>query len=421
MHTNSLHPKRRMFESFFMIGFFIGLILVRVLFNAVENPTFLRVGASNPDLLRVALDPNDSLPVKHKFLGESELTMASPLITSPAIITPQKDLIILVGVFCDANTYSQDRAIRDAYRAGLDNSCIRLKFFFGNIDRLGVKDENETHQDIIVGSFTENMNEGKTFEWFLSASSLEPFDYAIKMDQDTVVNWSKLVKAINIFGNSPLYFGNRVFSWAVDPLNQPIPALPAPSTDCTNFKQETCWFYMSGGFYGLSADVVHSILKCPYAVQNTHGYEDALTGSWVFKCFPDVNILEIPSGLIHTHYYYNKENLVTRILHPNLQVVPLPNIQPYIVAANLIGRLGNQLFIAASSFGIAFSRNSQWCLPNLEGSILQSAVVFHIQPITCNPEGMNTLNEYNGFLHYHNSIMHGSSNVLLQYYLQSYR
>jgi hypothetical protein len=48
------------------------------------------------------------------------------------------------------------------------------------------------------------------------------------------------------------------------------------------------------------------------------------------------------------------------------------------VSAALEGRLGNQMFIAASSFGIARARNANWCIHDFGGSDLDQSVLFTV-------------------------------------------
>ena len=63
-----------------------------------------------------------------------------------------------------------------------------------------------------------------------------------------------------------------------------------------------------------------------------------------------------------------------------MHTTPLP--QKW-VSVSLVGRLGNQLFLAASSYGIAKARDSRWCISNLRGSILEAAVAFNVIPEEC--------------------------------------
>ena len=97
-----------------------------------------------------------------------------------------------------------------------------------------------------------------------------------------------------------------------------------------------------------------------------------------------------------------------------------PAGQP-LVAVRLVGGLGNQLFQAASSFGIAASRGARWCIPDLEGSLLHRSVVFRVRPAPCASEVVAEAGEDGRFLEFQQWMMQGSESVLVGTYLQSYR
>jgi len=332
---------------------------------------------------------------------------------------PEASVKVLVGIFCNAQRYDEDRKLRDAYRTTLKKFAIRYKFFFGSLPENDIMLENNIHRDLLVGDFAENVNEGKSLRWFQYASTREPVDYVIKMDQDTVVDWAKLLSLLELNANPPVYFGNRVVSWGLDLSVSPVPSVAAPSNQCQIFGRDGCWFYMSGGFYGLSFDLVLQVSNCPFAMQNTGAPEDAVTGTWLLNCAANVHTLDIPFGFAHYHYYLDKSDMAHKIMQQSLR--PSPKTGSGTVTAFLAGRLGNHLFIAASSFGVALSKGAQWCIPNLEGSMLEKAVIFHVPPGNCNPEGVDVMDENGGFLVFHPGMMHGSQSVLIRTYLQSFR
>lgn len=74
-----------------------------------------------------------------------------------------------------------------------------------------------------------------------------------------------------------------------------------------------CWFYMSGGFYGVSVDVARAIARCSYASDNKYGPEDAVTGSWMHACFPSVSTVEVPFGFVHYHFVLDKWDMASKI------------------------------------------------------------------------------------------------------------
>jgi hypothetical protein len=102
--------------------------------------------------------------------------------------------------------------------------------------------------------------------------------------------------------------------------------------------------------------------------------------------------------------------------------VTLPNPSLW-VSAKPEGRLGNQLFIAASSHGIAHHRGARWCMESL-GS-LENAVQWLERPEPC-PEDylqftqLNELGEYAAFVPFM-FTSENQSNVSVGTYLQSYK
>ena len=96
------------------------------------------------------------------------------------------------------------------------------------------------------------------------------------------------------------------------------------------------------------------------------------------------------------------------------------------VSVHLVGGLGNQLFEAASSFGIAVSRGATWCISNLEGSILQQSVVFRTNPpssCAASDSDLEIADEgADGFMQFHPWMMKmQGEGVLVRTHLQSFR
>ena len=323
----------------------------------------------------------------------------------------------IIGIFSNANVFHQDRILRDAYRTSIakSNLTFNLKLFFFVGSGVDVTEENATHYDILQGSFVENLNKGKSLEWFKVASRMHGH-YVIKMDQDTVVEWSQLSLIITL--RNPIYFGTRVYEWGLDPNVSPIGG-QAPSNQCTDFS-DNCWFYMSGGFYGVSMDVARAIADCEYASFNNQGHEDAITGSWMRHCFPSVRGIDLPNGRVHYHDSMHKQDMQKRIIEQNIIHIPTFPMIPT-VSVYLTGRLGNQMFQAASSYGIAVYRGASWCIHGLQGSMLEKSVRFHIQPATCSGEVMKLEDKADDFLRWHQPMMHGTESIEVGPFLQSYR
>ena len=103
----------------------------------------------------------------------------------------------------------------------------------------------------------------------------------------------------------------------------------------------------------------------------------------------------------------------------------LPPRQPQLwVSANpVMGRLGNQLFIAASSHGIAKRRGAMWCLEPL--GLLETAVKWIEAPAQCpsNAGQFVPLTEMSRHATYAQTLIedHKGSNVSVGAYLQSFK
>jgi hypothetical protein len=138
------------------------------------------------------------------------------------------------------------------------------------------------------------------------------------------------------------------------------------------------------------------------------------------KCFPSVGTVELPFGFVHYHYNVEKRDLEAKITEQRISAAPTVPSES-VVSVYLHGGLGNQLFQAASSFGIATSRGAQWCIPYLDGSVLQQSVVFLVPPAACVPEGVAVADESGGFMEFQQWMMRGAQSVRVGTYLQSYR
>jgi hypothetical protein len=98
-----------------------------------------------------------------------------------------------------------------------------------------LKWENDTFGDIHVIDMEENMNEGKSYEYFASMAAMfpgnvskqeRPWDYVMKVDDDTFLHLPNLVEKLR-----PM---KREKTWFVCPLPSSIRSPIYPNYFCAN-------------------------------------------------------------------------------------------------------------------------------------------------------------------------------------------
>jgi hypothetical protein len=112
------------------------------------------------------------------------------------------------------------------------------------------------------------------------------------------------------FLTQPVYLGTRAVER--DPPSQATAPSPPPSHACRDLRG-ACWFHMSAGFYGASADVARALAACdPGSLDRAAaggdvaaaggavtGPDDAMTGWRVWVCSPWARAVDLPAGLFH--------------------------------------------------------------------------------------------------------------------------
>jgi hypothetical protein len=124
---------------------------------------------------------------------------------------------------------------------------------------------------------------------------------------------------------------------------------------------------------------------------------------------------------LNSGYYTSKANSQVAASIP---VDISNNIYPFLwVSAEPVGRLGNQMFVSASSYGIAQSRGARWCLRNTR--FIDDVVEWINKPETC-PENIGqftSLDESSKYGAYVSSLVEDQheKNVSVGTYLQSFK
>jgi hypothetical protein len=143
----------------------------------------------------------------------------------------------------------------------------------------------------VKGRFPENMDEGKTYEWFRFATKAYPSsDWILKFDTDIAVNWTAASPLLRNTSSKMRYMGfanGQEYCGKYD---------HCPPPGCVDMSG-SCWNYMSGGFYGLSTPLARIISNCRYYRLHKAGYEDLLVGKAIKQCAAgtyDVQFISVP-------------------------------------------------------------------------------------------------------------------------------
>ncbi|ORY52322.1 hypothetical protein BCR33DRAFT_845516 [Rhizoclosmatium globosum] len=191
----------------------------------------------------------------------------------------------LIGVMTTTSDASSNRRnlLREIYRnanpSPTDAEQIDFVYVFGNgksweAEYQLTMEEIAHPSDTIITEREENMNDGKTYDWFnLSRGMLYTehpvrknefclrYRFVGKTDDDAIIHVPRLSKLLLQLPISESHFVGR----ALD-------------------------FYMTGMLYLLSADIVEWIHTSPIPAKNAVGHEDMQTGVWLQKGLPKADI-----------------------------------------------------------------------------------------------------------------------------------
>ncbi|KAJ1690436.1 hypothetical protein LUZ63_014591 [Rhynchospora breviuscula] len=183
-------------------------------------------------------------------------------------------LRILVGVLTTADRYERRQLIRLAYsqqHGTYHDAEVDVRFVFCSLSKeeqsVLVTLEILQYNDIIILNCTENMNNGKTYEYFSSVPKLfsdRSYNYVMKCDDDTYLRIGNLVESLRNKSREDVYYG------LVNPCFR---------ADDMDYKMNSS--FMSGLGYVLSWDLAEWIAESEIAQNNTDGPEDIMLASWL--------------------------------------------------------------------------------------------------------------------------------------------
>uniref|UniRef100_A0A0D9VLX2 Hexosyltransferase n=1 Tax=Leersia perrieri TaxID=77586 RepID=A0A0D9VLX2_9ORYZ len=219
----------------------------------------------------LVLFPNDFTQLQ-SALSNKLATEASPNSTEPkAAAAAAVDFRVFFGIITRADSYERRALLRMAYalQPRPRRAVIDVRFVMCRLDKeedaVLVSLEIITHNDVLVLNCTENMNDGKTYDYFSTLPRLfrgaEAYDYAGKIDDDTYYRLDALADTLRPKARRDMWHG-FLNPCHIDPK----------------------WQYMSGMGYIVSWDVAEWVAATPELRElGKGGHEDEGFGLWLRK------------------------------------------------------------------------------------------------------------------------------------------
>ncbi|ORX44752.1 hypothetical protein DM01DRAFT_1340283 [Hesseltinella vesiculosa] len=157
---------------------------------------------------------------------------------------------IFIGIFTTAKGFERRQLIRNTYLQHIPDN-VMYKFVMGND---APRDEIDTYHDILPLDIEENMNEGKTYEYFKLMADVfrdHPVDFVLKADDDSYLYLDRLYQDLSRTPKSMSYWGFLVGNT-----------------------------FMGGECYGLSFDLVQWVATNEIAAKYKVGHEDSQVQKW---------------------------------------------------------------------------------------------------------------------------------------------
>ncbi|RIB17621.1 Glycosyltransferase Family 31 protein [Gigaspora rosea] len=144
---------------------------------------------------------------------------------------------------------------------GVKKSPVTIRFILGlpkDVYKDKLEEESKIHGDIVILNITENMNNGKTFEYFKWFAKHREDNYLLKLDDDSFLHLIHYYRDLQDLPRKRAYYGNAIF----------------------NKGSETNTFFGGAG-YTLTRDLIMDITGSDWVSSDTVGTEDWLVGNWV--------------------------------------------------------------------------------------------------------------------------------------------
>ena len=222
--------------------------------------------------------------------------------------------LVLYGVFSTVQRYESRMILRSKIHCNLNSENHSTVFVIGRPEQIDdykqLMSESFIYHDIFVLNCIENMNDGKSFQFFKQAvSELPCFRFYAKIDDDTAFKATGITRFLSQISTQNVYLGKQI-------LNEDGYGL-AKIIKTWQFKKKMDWlksfkYYHAGLLYILDKDVINKWVKLKPTL---YGDEDMRTAFYMNKLnatFIDFGdkfhavILKTFRGIVDQHAFYIK-------------------------------------------------------------------------------------------------------------------
>lgn len=196
------------------------------------------------------------------------------------------DTKIFIGIFTTKEKLSRRKLIRETYlQHKPDNIEYKFVMVASKIPSELQREMDQYHDILTLNMTQENMNEGKTYEYFktMSQRTDDKIDFVLKADDDSYLHLDRIEYDLSHTDRNMSYWGYLVGDT-----------------------------FMGGLCYGLSFDLVQWVAKAPIPRKYKEGHEDSQVQKWFrWSNIDDQVKYEVRNCRIHDYIdsgsFYSKE------------------------------------------------------------------------------------------------------------------
>lgn len=192
---------------------------------------------------------------------------------------------VFVGIFTTKENARRREIIRSTYLQHKPDN-IYYKFIIGSTLSKELREEMDQHHDILPLDIEENMNQGKTLEYYRLLTDVfkgSRMDFILKADDDAYLQLERIYDDLSLTSRNMSYWGYLVGDT-----------------------------FMGGECYGLSYDLASWVASSPIPKRYKSGHEDSQIQKWFKWASIDKNVnYQVRNCRIHDHIdsgtVYSKE------------------------------------------------------------------------------------------------------------------